>query len=312
MPATPPPLPTPSQIGLRMVWEGWDGNEWELTDWRSGVYLPDEGIEGLHLPEYVHYVQDAPGIAGQTYNGSTAKPRDVFWPLCIWTEDGSIAWADEDAKFWRTIDPERSGKWRVWGPRGTCRTLRCRLEKAPHSYARDPVYDGWAVYGLNLKADQPYWEGPQITTEEFRTATGRDFLPAASGDGYWVSPGSTLESAAMTNPGEVDAWPRWSIGESDSSSVGVGGAQIVVPFAVPADKVLVIQTDPRIQTATLHDLDDFDDEGAPISGGEDVTVDLGDTEFAPIPAGEGRKLDISLTGPGAIKAAITPLYRRAW
>jgi hypothetical protein len=44
----------------------------------------------------------------------------------------------------------------------------------------------------------------------------------------------------------------------------------------------------------------------------DRTEDLGTADFAPIPAGQDRRLNISMTGDGIIRAAITPLYRRAW
>ncbi|MGN6589508.1 MAG: hypothetical protein ACTHKE_04375 [Sphingomicrobium sp.] len=306
-----PPAPPPS---LRMVWTGWDGSEWVISDWSLGVFVTDGGIQGLGAPAYTHYTQEAPGIAGQWYRGSNAKARKVFWPLAIWSDPEDENWAAVDTAFWRTMDPERGGVWSVWGPSGEKRSLACRFEDdGGHAYAADPVQTGWEVYGLTLTADQPFWVGDP-ETRSWKSDTPVDFLPASAGDTYHISSGSTLATAAITNAGDVDAWPVWTvIGESSTASVGIGSAQISVPFEVASGKALVIDTDPTVQTATLYDYT------APVGSTPEVfanpvdrTADLGTVSFAPIPAGTDVALNVSMTGGGYLRASVTPRYRKAW
>jgi hypothetical protein len=44
----------------------------------------------------------------------------------------------------------------------------------------------------------------------------------------------------------------------------------------------------------------------------DRTADLGAVAFAPVPEGADRKLSVSLTGGGSVRASFVPLYERAW
>ncbi|MHA7210789.1 hypothetical protein [Arthrobacter sp. MDT1-65] len=64
------------------------------------------------------------------------------------------------------------------------------------------------------------------------------------------------------------------------------------------DDVLVIDTDPTVQSAWRN--------------GVDVTAQLGSADFAPIPAGEDRQLSLTMAGTGSVEAAITPRFYRAF
>lgn len=60
-------------------------------------------------------------------------------------------------------------------------------------------------------------------------------------------------NAKINNPGDVDAWPTWTIiGDSTAAAVGVGTSVVEVPFVVPAGKALVVNTDPTVQTAVMY------------------------------------------------------------
>jgi len=114
-----------------------------------------------------------------------------------------------------------------------------------------------------------------------------------------VSSASKLASAAMTNQGDLEAWPVWTVkGPVTSVTVGVDGRTVQWNVALTADDILVIDTDPTVQSAWLN--------------GVDVTAQLGSADFAPIPAGDELPLSLTMAGTGSVEAAITPRYFRAW
>jgi hypothetical protein len=80
--------------------------------------------------------------------------------------------------------------------------------------------------------------------------------------------------------------------------VGVDGRAVQWNVALTADDILVIDTDPTVQSAWLN--------------GVDVTSQLGSADFAPIPAGHELPLSLTMAGTGSVEAAITPRYYRAW
>lgn len=298
-PAVPPPPPLAEVwTGLPMTWEGWDGTLWDLTDPRSGVRMK-RGVRGLHMPEFTHWRSSSPSVAGQRWRGGIAEMREAFWPITIFQGAGSQEWMEYDRAFWRTLDPTQAGIWTVKHPDGKDRSLRLRHRPDPgHAYGANPFRIGWAKYGVLFDAEQPFWEGPRIT-QSFKAGTSRAFLPSASGEGYWLTSGSTLDGATLTNPGDVDAPILWEVeGPVTSVTVGVDGETIVAPINVPAGQVLTINADPANPGATL--------------AGVDVTKQLTTAEFEPLPRGEAVPLTLAMVGTGTVRASFVPHYYRAW
>lgn len=296
------PLPTVSAWGrLKVTWTGWDGTVWDLSHpfGESGVFLTKGGTRGLHMPPVQRYSDSSPGAQGSHWRGFRAEERDVFWPLYLYSEVGSEHWVAVDRAFWATMRPDKTGVWSVTTPGGGTRTLRCRWVGGDDSSTHDPTHYGWAVYGVNLVAEQPYWEGkPDRRT--WKTANGVDFFNAAAAPPFRISPGSTLASARMRNPGDVEAYPVWTVtGPTTSVEVGVGGRIIEVPIELGEGETLTIDTRPTEQYA-------WDQSGA------DRTSDLGAVDFAPIEPGASVELSLDMVGTGSVSAEITPLYYRAW
>ncbi|MDQ4502187.1 hypothetical protein [Sinomonas sp. ASV322] len=315
-PYVPPAPPVPLLRGLKLLWRGpgKDAPEWDLTAPQEGLGIVREGVEGLSFPAYQHIVQESPALAGQWHRGSRAKARRVFWPLCIWADASSDAWAVRDAAFWAslgdTLEPGQTGTWTVVTPAGSRRHLACRFEDdGGHAFSHDPFQKGWEVYGIAMAADGPYWASDPIS-QAWGASASRAFLPSAPGEPYWVTSGSLLGAASITNPGDVPAWPRWTVvGGSTSVSAGVGGSVVEIPFPVPHGKAVVVDTDPRAQTAKYGD---WDEATRTLSNAVDRTRELGAADFAPVPAGQNLPLSIAITGGGSVTAEITPLHRKAW
>jgi hypothetical protein len=302
---------TDPRYGLAFSWQGWDGSTWALSDPLGGVYLHAEGVEGLGAPSYIHHTQTAPGLAGQWHRSSVAEPRRIFWPLTVEHSGDELAFIDRDTAFWRTLDPERPGTWTVMRPDGAARSILARfVDDGKHVYTHDPVRDGWEVYGLSLVADDPYWRGAEVT-RSWRTSDAGDFYGgAAKAPSFYLASSNTLGSATVENPGDVEAWPVWTItGPFTTASVGVDGATIEAPIELAAGEALVIDTDPTVQTALVGS---WDEATRTLTDPVDRTADLGSVEFAPLPARGAVPLSIALAGTGYVSATFTPRYWRAY
>jgi hypothetical protein len=283
---------------MTSTWTGWDGSVWNLSASDSPVRLR-EGVRGLSMPPVKRYSSASPAVPGSRFRGSITLEREVFWPLRVFTGSGQT-WHDQDAAFWRTMDPEQPGVWAFTQPSGEVRRLRCRfVSDGSHTFQTNPGGIGWTAYGVALVADeQPYWEGePQV---RYFGADPPVLFFTADATVFALDPEQTVATATMDNSGDVEAYAVWTItGPSDSAVLGVGGRLIEVPFAVPDGQSLVVDPRPTAQTAIM-------------STGDDRTGDLGEVDFAPIPPGESVELSLELVGDGYISAALTPLHRRAW
>jgi hypothetical protein len=93
--------------------------------------------------------------------------------------------------------------------------------------------------------------------------------------------------------------------------MGVGDSVVEVPFTVADGKALVVDTDPRVQTAIEYDYTAGDPPT--LTNPVDRTADLdGAVDFAAIPAGGTSPLNVSITGDGTVRIELVPLYWRAW
>lgn len=314
VPSSPAPVVTFARTALVGTWTGWDGSVWHITDPAQGTFLMP-GVRGLDEGPHDRYSDQAPGLAGSLFNGYRATERPVFWPLAVLEESSSEAWVDRDRAFRRTLRPGKTGVWAVTTPQGFTRTLTCRRSNdnsGSQTFDYDPVQNGWATYGIYLVADEdPFWRGTPVTRTWASDGDEVDFFDPDGDPLFWISDGSTVGSASVTNPGDVDAWPVWVVnGPCDSVDLGVGDSVVEVPFEVEDGQRLVIDTNPTEQIATLGDIDPGDPFG--VLSGTDVTTDLGAVDFAEIPADATTDLSIVLTGTGSVSVRIVPGYWAAW
>lgn len=308
-----PPAPDTTWVGMQMKWTGWDGSEWDLTNAAEGaVMLP--GVRGLSMPEITHYTTNYASVAGSRWRGHNVEAREAFWPLQIFCDTGSQDWVLRDRAFWRTLRPEKTGTWTVIHPSGEERYLDLRfVDDGQQAFSIDPVLVGWTTYGITLAADNPFWRGKEIR-REWAAGQPVNFFSATPG-GLTISPSTTLDTAQMPNPGDAPAYPKWEvIGPVTNGQVGVNGRNIVIPFSIASGEVLIIDTDPAEQSATLYSYTGNAELGTRVlTNPADRTMDLGASpDFAPIPADGVTDITSSLVGAGKIALVLTPLYLRAW
>lgn len=314
-----PPVPAaPAFSGLGMRWTA-KGTDWALTDPSTGLFLKP-GVRGLGAAAYTRQSTESPAVAGSRFEGASFQDREVFWPLHIYSDAGSIEWMQRDRAFWSTMDPNDTGVWTVTHPDGAHRKLRLRfLNDGDKVREQDPMRTGWDNYGITLVAEQPFWEGDPVVKSFIGQPPPEPFF---GNDGPVVKIASSYSAAnaTMDNPGDVESYPRWYIdGETTSVTVGIDGVTVSVPFTVAAGQCLVIESDPDLIGATLYDVTpDAPSKpaertiGVHLINPRDKSADLGEADFAAIPPGSQVPLSMTIMGPGKVECLLPTLYRRPW
>ncbi|MFL2002011.1 hypothetical protein [Microbacterium sp. A1-JK] len=310
-PVAPPVAGSPwSDISL--TWIGPDGSVWDLRDWRSGVFVTRDGIEGLHFPKVTRAISRSGAIPGHRVRGWRAEARDVFWRTFVWA-DASEEWLERYEAFFATLHPLNAGRWIVQPEGRPARSveLTAVLDDS-YSYERDPYRAGWAEYPITLEAAQPFWQGERVRRGPWRAPDTQDFFP---GPPFTISSSSAFGSASIPNAGDVDAWGVWwAVGPLTSIELGIGEAVIRPPFELLDGEMLRIDTDPRHPTALLGpatvDGDGQIDTDSFV--GSDVTRDLGLQDYAAVPPGGSVDLHVEATGSGSVLFDLVPLHFRAF
>lgn len=275
--------------GLTFGWVGWDASSWNLTNDATGVCLL-EGVRGLSMPPVQQYRSESPMVAGSRYRGTRVQQREVFWPLQVWHHGTPGDFVVRDRAFWKTLDPSKVGTWTVTQPAvgeasPVSRTLKLRYESDDGAWDSDPLLLGYNAYGITLVAEQPFWQGTPATT----TFTGTD-------------------SILVTNPGDVPAWITWTLNGPISSGahVGVYGAHILVPAAVPDGDTLTIYTQPDLMVALWDDGTELVLDSSPDDYG------VMNAKFKAVREGASTHLQVTMSGAGTIDGTLTPYYFRAY
>lgn len=295
---TPPPvrphINPRHRLGVMLT--GVDGSTWDLYD---GPVRLLSGATGFGSARPEHRWKTSPAIDGSTWGGARTPHRELTLPVYIHTPS-SLEWRDVDAAFFDAIDPAGECTLTVVTPEGRWREIDVRYDDGGDAQLDvDPLLLRYATYALSFVAADPYWHGQSIV-RQFMTGEIRDLFP---GPPFDINPSNIIGLATVTNPGDVDAWPVWTVdGPFSAFTIGLGDATVEWEGSVTAGQSIVIDMHPRMLTIR---------DG---SGGDrwDGTTKV---EFAAIPPGDDVDLGLSLTGATAetrISLQFTPRYRRAW
>lgn len=328
VPYVPPAPPLDPWRGVTQRWEAPDGTVWTISGPNAGGVRLMPGVRGLTEPPRELFYDETAGTAGGRWRGHRDLVRDVYWPLGVWQDADSAAWLDYDAAWWRSLDPDATGRWVVERPfdperppPDPVRHLLCRLadDGAP-AWEFNPGMQEWVPYGVRLVAVDPYWRGAPVVLPPWSGAEGGavPFIPEGGGPPVTISGGATTADAQVTNPGDVEAHPVWWVTDVTSVDLTIGAGVIEVP-AVAEGKLLVIDSQPTEKSATEIDappvgltaaqLDEW--VAARLPTGVDRDLGYG-TTWGSIPARATTSVGIDMVGTGAVQLRFTPRYRRAW
>lgn len=288
---------------LGITWTGTDGSTWDLIN--GPVALTSLGIQGLGMPIAFETTRQTALNHGQVLQSWRLDPREVFLPLIF---DGSSERDVEGVQrdFWHSLALGEYGELTVTDGNGAERSLELRfVEDNGLAYAIDPYAKTLKPrpFGLNMIADDPFWQGPQQSIE-FGLGPGGTatfFGNGSSATPFYIVKSTGGTDATLTNDGDMPAWITWSItGPMDSFELEIDGHLVSGAIEVETGDTLTIETSPLNQLAYLSD-------------GTKVTRYLTNADFYPLPAtGLPIPIGIDVVGTGTITASFRPQYMRAF
>lgn len=232
-----------AEIGrARATWIAPDGSVWPLDDPDRGYFTPDE-VSGLGAAP-ISLVTDPHPRGGARIRHVQPQPRSITWPLIVeglTHGDWLARWRALASAFTQTrrLGP---GTLRITRPDGTAREITAWYEAG---------FDGqpgaghtWDTAVLSLFCEDPYWLADPVTDFRAHEATATDFLDPFP----TVASAQVLGATTITNPGDVEAWPSWSItGPADevvATNDTTGEAWTLTPDGLGAGETATITTDP--------------------------------------------------------------------
>ncbi|TFD61134.1 hypothetical protein E3T43_01300 [Cryobacterium sp. Hh7] len=281
-------------------WVGIDASVWDLGD---GPVALRPGLMGLMDPESEFFGRSTPALHGRRITGHRHLSRRVFWPLVIPGLSG-LDWLTKRREFFDSLSYSTDGTFTVTAEDGSIRTIALHLgAQSDRGYDIDPALVPLERLNVELVADDPWWNGPLVLSEFAPVEDVLPFFATTSDRVFNLMSSSTVASATVSNPGDVEAWPKYTItGPVSEFSSTISGGVVSSVTNVIDGAVLVIDTDPTVQIATLT-------VGGVVTN---VTRDLVGVDWRPVPAGGSVALDVTLIGTGSLVVSFLPRFYRAW
>jgi hypothetical protein len=291
-------------MARQLVWITPDGAEFPLTNAGLG-YRVMKGASGLGAPPVELSVDETPLLDGVEVTDVYAPPRTIQLPMLILATDpaayraralalvAAVLHGGECALELRQPDGQRR-RINVWYSGG--------LEGLED---KDSGGEKWLRFVLKAFAPSPFWFDPVPITYRYGyssgglTFLGDPFLPLR------IAQGLVLGDATISNPGNVLAWPVWTISPPAADVVLTdvdAAASISLAGTVPTGQTLQIVTEPRKTDVRLADGTDF------------WPALYGTPKFWPVQPGV-TNVDLALTGAGvgsSVEVTFYPRYKTPW
>ncbi|MER6809992.1 hypothetical protein ABT299_11995 [Spirillospora sp. NPDC000708] len=239
-----------------VTWESPLGQVTILSDWPSG-YLVQPGARGLDMPTFKAYEDESPGIHGNRRRDTKANAREIMIPIAIYADDGRPAFLERKRRLLRDLSPldgDGRGTLTLTEADGSSRSITAIYASgAEGAEDADSAGRRWITYGLTFMCESPFWLGPEFTRTFRGVGDDTPFFP--SGVPWVVSDSQVLGTGVkITNPGDVPAFPVWTISGPISAATfthPAGGSWTLTRNLSAAD-VAVIDCRERIETAILN------------------------------------------------------------
>lgn len=237
-PPPPPPLPPPPpavipEVGYASIsYIAPDGTVWPMTDDSLGVYALADGVSGLGAAPITLTTDPLPR-GGARIRHIQPQPRTIVWPIHV-----EATTHQEFIDLWRKVgkaftDTSRygAGVLDIARPDGRRRQIRVFYQEGFEGLGQPGTGLNWDNCVLTLFCEDPYFYDPvPVTiTRDFGGASA-DFLdPYPS-----VSNSQVLGGTTVTNPGDVEAWPIWTI-TGPASLVEITNSDTAESFTLDPD-----------------------------------------------------------------------------
>jgi hypothetical protein len=296
-------------------WTSAAGATVSLTD-SAGGYISTTGRAGFGPV-------DAQIVSDQMWDGSTlvrthrVQPRLMTVPLYVMGPDAETYLARLralQATLRHPVDPSTNlpvpGRVAVQLPDGSQRSIAAFYQggAAPTESDVDDVAAGWcSLPNLQFYAPVPTWEGDTVsrTWQLAPSSAGVPPMPPVL-----LGSGAVIGASTVTNPGDTDAYPIWTITGPGTVTVTNSdtGQSYAFTQAIPAGTVVTVDCRP-VELAPSTGLTATD------AGGTDWWPHLADyPNFWTLPPGDAN-LSITVTGATAassVTVEFAPRYLGAW
>lgn len=236
---------------------GWVDADGTLTALRVGNGIAvGEAVTGRFGPSMRFTLETVPLQPGQRFRQVQHGLADLSIPVVFYPATATALRAL--LRDWaHRLDPVRGdGALRVTAPGGDQREIICRYSDGLERLVEDDVSDlyGHARAVLHFVTEQPYWQDASDTVQSWTLlsslATFFPFFPLR------LSGSEVFADATVTNDGNVEAWPVWTIGGPGSSPILrnlTTGDMLSLPVTLLAGESVTIDTRPGAKTVTKQD-----------------------------------------------------------
>lgn len=185
------------------------GFVWDLSDTAPEMgFFTKPGIKGWGSTTYDLTLDKQPrgGVSVRNVHANEAR---LTWPLHVYG-DTHLEWLERyrglKRAFLMTVHRQKTGLLRVNRPDGSAREIDVMYESGFEGEGGDEDWR-WANPVMTLMCPDGFWRDttPVRVPRKFNPGTSF-FNPYPT-----VSPARVLGDSLVTNPGDVDAWPTWTI-----------------------------------------------------------------------------------------------------
>lgn len=228
---------------MAATWTDPEGTEWALTDTSPELgWFTTSGPAGWAATQY-EIVTDPLPRGGEDVRFVRAKPARIIWPLHIYG-DTYLQFRERYRQikraFTMTLHRRQAGILRVARQDGTeAREIDAFYEEGFSGEAGE----NWlfANPALTLFCPDGYWRDVDPVTTVHSYVPGVDYLAPFP----QVSESLTLGETALNNPGDVDAWPTWTITGPISAVAATNittGYEFALTYGLAAGEQITITT----------------------------------------------------------------------
>lgn len=229
-----------------------------VTDLKALPGVRVLGDQGFDMPPFTFVEDDLPGGDGARLRSVRTMARDVTLPFFL--ED-----ADETALrgllrvLVRRMNPRAGdGRLRHTASDGSVRELTCRyVEGLGGNRVRGQGGATWRRGALVFRAHDPFWHDQAATSLQFTAGTAQPFYADQPFFGLRLASDVVLGTQTVTNDGDVEAWPVWTVKGPSTSPLTLEnvttGQRLDLPVSLSAAQSVVIDTRPLRKTVRRDD-----------------------------------------------------------
>jgi hypothetical protein len=193
---------------ITATWTDPAGTVWPLSDTSDDVgWFTQSGPAGWNATTY-EIVTDPLPRGGEQVRFIRSKPGSITWPIYVWG-DTHLQYVERHRQirraFTMTVHRGQVGVLRVERPDSSAREISCYYAGGMEGEAGEGWL--WAKDAVTLFCPDGYWRDVDPITITQSYVPGVNFLSGFP----QVSAGLALGESQIDNPGDVDAWPTWTL-----------------------------------------------------------------------------------------------------